>query len=103
MEQTERQSAPFIVELLQYMSLAQAAKHDNSTENRSSESEQLSDDTNLLPLLLAASYRTKDDNLNVPTLNPDYLRHELGVRRLNEIHSWLWMVGRPMPPRALHH
>lgn len=28
---------------------------------------------------------------------------ELDLRRLNRISRWLWIAGRPMPPRALHH
>lgn len=53
--------------------------------------------------LLAASYRTDKDNLDVPRVDSDYLWQELGVDRLNQIHTWLWTVGRPMPARALHH
>ncbi|KAI6777759.1 uncharacterized protein J7T54_000564 [Emericellopsis cladophorae] len=28
---------------------------------------------------------------------------ELDLRRLAHIHHWLWIAGRPMPPRPLHH
>lgn len=28
---------------------------------------------------------------------------ELDLRRLTCIHDWLWVVGRPMPPRPLHY
>jgi hypothetical protein len=53
--------------------------------------------------LLPASYKTQDGILQVPGACVEYLRHELGVDRLNTIHPWLWTAGRPMPPRALHH
>lgn len=33
----------------------------------------------------------------------EFLRQELGVGRLNDIHDWLWLVGRPMPPRPLYY
>ncbi|GKT50173.1 uncharacterized protein ColSpa_10354 [Colletotrichum spaethianum] len=32
----------------------------------------------------------------------DWIDEEVDLRRLAAIHDWLWMVGRPMPPRALH-
>ena len=53
--------------------------------------------------LLPASYRTTDDDVTIPTLNTTFLKKELGVKRLNDIHEWLWTVGRPMPPRPLHY
>ncbi|PWY81719.1 hypothetical protein BO94DRAFT_520503 [Aspergillus sclerotioniger CBS 115572] len=54
--------------------------------------------------LLPASYRTTDDNIEPlsPELFGAFLNHELLVQRLNDIHNWLWMCGRPMPPRPLH-
>ncbi|KAF1937379.1 hypothetical protein EJ02DRAFT_385752 [Clathrospora elynae] len=62
-------------------------------------------DINITPisLLLAASYRTTDNLLHVPDTGAECLKYELGVDRLNDIHSWLWTAGRPMPPRELHH
>ncbi|KAL8931385.1 MAG: hypothetical protein Q9216_007218 [Gyalolechia sp. 2 TL-2023] len=54
-------------------------------------------------LLLPASYRTPDDDIAVPTLTTSFLQKELGVKRLNDIHRWMWIVGRPMPPRPLYH
>jgi hypothetical protein len=53
--------------------------------------------------LLPASYKTKDDILQIPDASVEYLWHELGVERLNAVHPWLWTAGRPVPPRALHH
>ncbi|KAK1452525.1 hypothetical protein CMEL01_16754 [Colletotrichum melonis] len=69
--------------------------------------------------LLPASRRTKDDDLVAPALSPilnpagvadtHYMMHILGwisdevdLDRLAHIHEWLWIVGRPMPPRPLH-
>ncbi|KAI0159859.1 hypothetical protein GGR52DRAFT_582588 [Hypoxylon sp. FL1284] len=53
--------------------------------------------------LLPASYRIAD-NLVRPKLDDlTYLEKELGVGRLNALVEWLWVAGRPMPPRALHH
>ncbi|KAI0015527.1 hypothetical protein F4780DRAFT_773502 [Xylariomycetidae sp. FL0641] len=53
--------------------------------------------------LLPATYRTKDDHIAVPQITADFLNKELGVARLNAIQDWLWICGRPMPPRPLHH
>ncbi|KAL2364358.1 hypothetical protein RJZ56_002705 [Blastomyces dermatitidis] len=50
-----------------------------------------------------ASYRTGADDLAAPS--HDYMaciEKELDVHRLNRIFQWLWVVGRPMPPRPLH-
>ena len=53
--------------------------------------------------LLAASYRTSDHDIFIARVNDlEYIKSEIGVDRLNEIHDWLWIVGRPIPPRALH-
>jgi hypothetical protein len=53
--------------------------------------------------LLPATFRTSDDDIAVPSGTLKVLEKELLVDRLNKIHSWLWMVGRPMPPRAIHY
>ena len=53
--------------------------------------------------LLPASYRTRHDDVAIPTLTPSYLYEQLDVRRLNAIHKWLWLTGRPTPPRPLHY
>lgn len=53
--------------------------------------------------LLPASYRTNKHNTEVLSRESiTYVSHELSVKRLNGIHEWLRIVGRPMPPRALH-
>lgn len=71
-------------------------------------------------LLLPASRRTQDDDLIAPNLsavssrpgNPDgalisaevyqFVDYELDIDRLDHIYDWLWIAGRPMPPRPLH-
>ncbi|KAL8860631.1 MAG: hypothetical protein Q9178_002984 [Gyalolechia marmorata] len=53
--------------------------------------------------LLPASYRTSSDDIEPPTLTIDFLKKELQVERLNEIHDWLWLAGRPMPARPLYY
>ncbi|KAI0173468.1 hypothetical protein GGR52DRAFT_590672 [Hypoxylon sp. FL1284] len=60
-------------------------------------------DANLYALL-PASYRTEEDDLAPPKLdNVCYLQKELSIERLNRLSRWLWVAGRPMPPRPLHH
>lgn len=58
--------------------------------------------------LLPASYRGKAAagpiRLHTPsTRDPVFLRQELDLQRLNSVFHWLWLAGRPMPPRALHY
>lgn len=53
--------------------------------------------------LFPASYRTKKNDIAIAQPDDrDHLESELNVDRLNEIHEWLLIVGRPMPPCALH-
>ncbi|KAI0398354.1 hypothetical protein F5Y17DRAFT_412012 [Xylariaceae sp. FL0594] len=52
---------------------------------------------------LPASRRTKKDHIVAPEADADFLRAELGVKKLTDILDWLWVCGRPMPPRSLHH
>lgn len=65
-----------------------------------------SEDTNppTAPIpLLPASYRTRESDITIARSDDlDYLKSELSVDRLNEIHEWFMIVGRPMPPRALN-
>lgn len=53
--------------------------------------------------LFPASYRTRG-GLSVVAKPDDeeYLSSELCVDRLNDVHAWLWIVGRPMSARPLH-
>jgi hypothetical protein len=53
--------------------------------------------------LLPASYRTGKDDIATTEPTLQFLATELSVDRLNIIHKWLWIVGRPMPPRTLQH
>lgn len=41
--------------------------------------------------------------LESPTATTEILGRELTVERLNDIHNWLWLVGRPVPPRPLYY
>ena len=53
--------------------------------------------------LFPASYRTRGGFSAVAKPDDEeYLSSELCVDRLNDIHAWLWMVGRPMSARPLH-
>ncbi len=57
----------------------------------------------LPPHLLPASYRTRRLTLAVARGSvAACLRADLDVRRLDAVHQWLWIVGRPLPPRPLH-
>jgi len=54
--------------------------------------------------LLPATFRTKSDNIRVPSAdNIDFFERDLLVQRIENVKRLLWMVGRPMPPRPLHH
>ncbi|GAP89135.1 putative glycosyltransferase family 28 domain-containing protein [Rosellinia necatrix] len=52
---------------------------------------------------LPAARRTKQDHIVVPQADADFLGDELLVKRINNIQDWLWVCGRPMPPRPLHY
>jgi hypothetical protein len=52
--------------------------------------------------LLPATHRTKQDHIVVPQPNIEFLEKELLVSRINEVQDWLWLCGRPRPPRPLH-
>ncbi|KAK5637202.1 hypothetical protein RRF57_012914 [Xylaria bambusicola] len=54
--------------------------------------------------LLPAAYRTESDNLAAPKGNViKCIEKELDLQRLNRVLSWLWVAGRPVPPRPLHY
>ncbi|KAK0638100.1 hypothetical protein DIS24_g10160 [Lasiodiplodia hormozganensis] len=54
--------------------------------------------------LLPAVFRSRDTNLTTPPRKiDDFLEADLSVPKLNDIHSWLLIVGRPVPPRPLNH
>lgn len=52
---------------------------------------------------LPASYRIKDDL--VPATHPDVdlIAQEFDLTKLHNMMRYLWMAGRPVPPRSLHH
>ncbi|TAQ87677.1 hypothetical protein B7494_g3975 [Chlorociboria aeruginascens] len=60
------------------------------------------DDLQFLSLLPAA-YRTESDDLASPYLDLSYFEKELDLQRITKVSHWLWIVGRPMPPRPLHY
>ncbi|KAG8159614.1 hypothetical protein KVR01_010251 [Diaporthe batatas] len=58
--------------------------------------------------LLPASYRGKAGDgpirLYIPSGRDSvFLKQELDVQRLRSVFHWLWIAGRPMPPRPLHY
>ena len=55
--------------------------------------------------LLPATTRAGRGKDQIITSQPDaeFLERELSVKRLNDIQDSLWVCGRPMPPRPLHH
>lgn len=100
------QPAPFTINLLDYVLAASSTEpHSSSASNSTTTVQPAALDGKAEPFshLLAASYRTEKDNLDVPHTGSNYLWRELGVSRLNKIHDWLWAVSQLMPPRALHH
>ncbi|KAJ5336728.1 hypothetical protein MYU51_005829 [Penicillium brevicompactum] len=54
--------------------------------------------------LLPASFRDEKHEFHAPLNDiPTFLHQDLSVQRLNNIQKWLWLAGRPMPPRALNY
>ncbi|PQE14402.1 UDP-N-acetylglucosamine transferase subunit ALG13 protein [Rutstroemia sp. NJR-2017a BBW] len=54
--------------------------------------------------LLPALYRTFHDDLAAPTLqDSQWIEKELDLSRLTKMFNYLWLAGRPMPPRPLHY
>ncbi|KAH8743442.1 hypothetical protein F5883DRAFT_722659 [Diaporthe sp. PMI_573] len=85
-----RQSPPFTIRLL-----AHEDAHGADASRR---------DPSQLLSLLPASYRTESDHVAAPAHHvAACVAKELDLRRLTRIHGWLWVAGRPMPPRPLHH
>lgn len=52
-----------------------------------------------------ASYRAKNATTQpfIVSANCASAKTDLSVKKLNEIHGWLWLAGRPMPPRPLNY
>ncbi|KAI4931259.1 hypothetical protein J4E85_003849 [Alternaria conjuncta] len=53
----------------------------------------------LLPATYRRNYKIEPVSNNIGA----FLDIELNVRRLNEVHKWLWLVGLPSAPRPLHY
>lgn len=55
--------------------------------------------------LFPASYRTGRDTGKpfIVSASSTSAKTDLGVEKLNKIHGWLWLAGRPMPPRPLNY
>ncbi len=53
----------------------------------------------LLPATYRKDYKIEPVGNNIGA----FLDIELNVRRLNEVHEWLWLVGLPSAPRPLHY
>ncbi|KAJ5745632.1 hypothetical protein N7520_010814 [Penicillium odoratum] len=62
------------------------------------------DDEDDLLQLLPASECTKNFDLRILSSDTfsDWMKKELDLERLHKIHTWLWIAGRPVPPRPLH-
>lgn len=43
------------------------------------------------------------DHVESPQLTLQFLQRELLVDKINAVQEWLWICGRPMPPRPLHY
>lgn len=55
--------------------------------------------------LLPATSRggARSDHVEIPQLTLAFLQRELLVDKINAVQEWLWICGRPMPPRPLHY
>ncbi|KXS95563.1 hypothetical protein AC578_5256 [Pseudocercospora eumusae] len=52
---------------------------------------------------LPPNFRTKAQTTTTPSLQVlDFLKHDLAIGRLEDALPYLWMVGRPLPPRPLN-
>ena len=100
------QVAPFTIRLRRSRSNDQVSNHPQAAVNlvgqQSGNKSTLSDQQVLS--MIPASYRTKRDDLVPPMLDDvSWIENGLDVERLHRIKRWFWMVGRPTPPRPLHH
>ncbi|PNP77905.1 hypothetical protein FNYG_08631 [Fusarium nygamai] len=81
-------SPPFTIQLLHRKQNAPASSLDNRQ----------------LKLLLPATFQTDSDDLASTSCHVDAsIRAELDLQRLNNVSRWLWVAGRLVPPRPLHH
>ncbi|KAH7215367.1 hypothetical protein DER44DRAFT_158222 [Fusarium oxysporum] len=90
MARQRSRSPPFSIQLLE-------REHDRGAYASRRDNEHL---LSLLP----ASYRTESDDLAAPARHvAACVDKELDLRRLTSVGGWLWVAGRPMPPRPLHY
>ncbi|KAF2019801.1 hypothetical protein BU24DRAFT_431467 [Aaosphaeria arxii CBS 175.79] len=63
----------------------------------------MASDSEVIPLL-PTTYRNRQHMVRLVKADVQaFLEFELDVTRLNVIHDWLWLVGLPTSPRALHY
>lgn len=84
-----------------------ACRHGKPTCHRSNPSQVSYSSERRTSLTLPAVYHDKSRSLQIIEEIDEhsiqkYLEWELTVPRLNEIHGYLWLAGRPMGPRPLH-
>lgn len=85
-----------------------ASMSSNATSSSSSSSSDSTCATLTTTPFLPASVRTDTNTILVAggrcgASSPRaLLSHDLCVRRLNDVHPWLWLAGLPVPPQALH-
>ena len=84
-----------------------ACFHGKTTYNRSNPSQVSCSSEHRTSLTLPAVYHDKSRSLQTIEETDEhsiqnYLEWELTVPRLNEIHGYLWLAGRPMGARPLH-
>ena len=84
-----------------------ASRHGETTCHRRNPSQVSCSSERRTSLTLPAVYRDKSHSLQtIEETNEhsiqNYLEWELTVPRLNEIHGYLWLAGRPMGARPLH-
>lgn len=56
-------------------------------------------------VLLPATTRSgvRNDHVEAPQPTLAFLERELLIDKINAVQQWLWVCGRPMPPRPLHY
>lgn len=75
-----------------------------SLDNNCRDSSDVPPSDDKLLSLLPASYRTESDDLVASSCAVEAcVKKELDLQRLTDILNWLWIAGRPMPPRPLHY
>ncbi|KAL2066571.1 hypothetical protein VTL71DRAFT_2642 [Oculimacula yallundae] len=57
----------------------------------------------MLEEAFAASYQFKDDLVAPTSIEARFVWQEFELNRLHKIMNYLWVAGRPVPPRPLHY